>query len=1245
MREMKKAFCAASAVLLMGAAGWSAAALKPQDGITQAVGLLTDHRVNPLGIDRLPPNLSWKVDAAGRTGAAQTAYQIRAAASSEALAAGKTLWDSGVIKSDASAQIAYSGPAPKPGERIWWQVKVWDEKGRESAWSAPAWFEAGLLGEESWRGAQWIGCDRKFDAQQNAPAEYMGPWIDTPDGQPVDSIFRNIELPDKPIVSAMVWWGVSKKVGPSGVVANFDRTLGSKRARLNTIMRKPNTYGFIDLAFILEPGKDNCIELRLAKPASNFAVTIGALIVFADGTEMKFTSADGWQARNAGPDARPVPLEVAESYGGSKYGQAGQFSLTDLAPVWLRGSFNVRKDIKQARLYVCALGQGSAFVNGAPVDDSVLGVPQSDYEIESFYRVHDITGSLKPGRNVLAVLLDAGWYHQVGGFGGNSSYGRPGLKALAKVEYANGETEWFTSGPDWQWKEGAIRSANIYRGEVVDYRRDHEEWKTPDAGKDWNPAQVLPPLTPKTAAMDINPMRRGLKIKPVRSWQIGPETWLVDIGELIHGWVRFSMNEPSGKVVRLRYSEYARDGVMENVPFSHWWCHGVTQGDQVISDGKPHLFEPVFTPKSFRFVEISGMSQLPGDLTAFTVHSEIRPLASFESSDPMLNRLFENGMRTWRNYVNHFIVDIPRERCVWGAESIYSEIPATYCLDMAPNHRLMNQLWLTGPMTKEGIPGNIGVGKRLEDQTGGYIWSVTPLYISSMLFEHYGDLDPARTHYDRLRVLVLEYPLKNSERDGTIPLPYQLADHAAIKDVTVPRDAVKKDLITAMVYFDALNRFAHMADALGKTEDAAKARTHAEKVRATIMSFYDGEKHSFGNGTQNSLALAYGVMTDSTAAEKVAATLAGIYRANGHQFDGGFMSYYIYPMLSRYGYTDDAVKMMVNTEVPGPAWSVKTHDATTFWEAYYADYDWQMHRGLNFMAFAHPIGWMITDLAGIRYEQGVPNGRRIVLAPKVPLNGTPSFIKAALEIPAGTVRSAWTVKDGVLSWEFTVPANVTAEIRIPSEKGSAVAGAESMKLLRIEEDCAVYQAGAGSYSVQSRPGAQKPVIAQASASTAPAIPAVKVAKLVKAAAKPAKTAPPATATGTAKDWVVSKESKATVSEGSLQVSPGTPATVILTTRLPELSGEETLLRWKMKTPASGKGFIRLVCDQNGKKTSRDVEFDLGTPGEWKEYVLTLPPSDGKPVSLWIGLKAKEEAAFSVIRIEKPDGQMLRNWGF
>ena len=357
---------------------------------------------------------------------------------------------------------------------------------------------------------------------------------------------------------------------------------------------------------------------------------------------------------------------------------------------------------------------------------------------------------------------------------------------------------------------------------------------------------------------------------------------------------------------------------------------------------------------------------------AFTVHSDARPLATFESSDPMLNRLFANGMRTWRNYVNHFIVDIPRERCVWGAESIYSEIPATYCYDLAPNHRLMNRVWLTGAMTREGIPGNIGVGKRLTTATSGYIWNVSLLFITSKLFEHYGDLDPARTYYDKLRFLVLDYPLKQSERNGTILTLYQLSDHAPISDVK--RNPAKGDFITALVYFEAVNRFTRLADALGQPRDANRAREHAERVRATIMSFYDSKTHTFGNGTHDSLALAYGVITDRAEQERLAASLLGYYRANGHQFDGGFMSYEIYPQLSRYGYVDDAVKMLINTEPPGPARTVKEYDATSFWEAYYLEHDFQMNRGLNFIAFAHSVGWMITDLAGIRYAHGVPNG-------------------------------------------------------------------------------------------------------------------------------------------------------------------------------------------------------------------------------------------------------------------------------
>jgi len=150
-------------VLLVAAcliAGCQAAEL----GGVAVVDLRCDYRVNPIGIDRFPPKLSWRMDAASGTGTLQTAYRIRSAASLNDLAGGKTLWDSGLVESGASALIPYGGPKLKPGQRIWWQVRIRDNQGHESDWSEPGWFEAGLLDEKHWQGAEWIASDRDPDA-------------------------------------------------------------------------------------------------------------------------------------------------------------------------------------------------------------------------------------------------------------------------------------------------------------------------------------------------------------------------------------------------------------------------------------------------------------------------------------------------------------------------------------------------------------------------------------------------------------------------------------------------------------------------------------------------------------------------------------------------------------------------------------------------------------------------------------------------------------------------------------------------------------------------------------------------------------------------------------------------------------------------------------------------------------------------------------------------------------------------
>jgi alpha-L-rhamnosidase len=134
--------------------------------------LRCEYRSNPLGIDSAPPRLSWQL-AADQRGARQTAYQVRAAASPAHLAAGHPLlWDSGQIESAECAHVPYAGPPLASRQRVWWQVRAWDATGAPGPYSAPAWWEMGLLDRADWQ-AEWIGGALAGGPRTSIPAPYL----------------------------------------------------------------------------------------------------------------------------------------------------------------------------------------------------------------------------------------------------------------------------------------------------------------------------------------------------------------------------------------------------------------------------------------------------------------------------------------------------------------------------------------------------------------------------------------------------------------------------------------------------------------------------------------------------------------------------------------------------------------------------------------------------------------------------------------------------------------------------------------------------------------------------------------------------------------------------------------------------------------------------------------------------------------------------------------------------------------
>jgi alpha-L-rhamnosidase len=144
-----------------------------QETITVA-GLRAEYKHAPdaIGIDSPAPRLSWLIRAGGR-GVVQSAYQVQMARTERDLVTAKKLaWDSGRVASDESTQRAYAGPPLQSGGRYYWRVRVWDGAGTASEWSAPAYWEMGLLDPSDWQ-ASWIEPDLPEDTSKAGPSPLL----------------------------------------------------------------------------------------------------------------------------------------------------------------------------------------------------------------------------------------------------------------------------------------------------------------------------------------------------------------------------------------------------------------------------------------------------------------------------------------------------------------------------------------------------------------------------------------------------------------------------------------------------------------------------------------------------------------------------------------------------------------------------------------------------------------------------------------------------------------------------------------------------------------------------------------------------------------------------------------------------------------------------------------------------------------------------------------------------------------
>lgn len=116
---------------------------------------------NPIGFYNATPTFSWKLPVSENI-KTQSAYQIIAASSKDLLPNNPDVWDSKKQESNQSTFINYEGEKLQSRQKVFWQVRFWNQDDKQSNWSEINHFELGLLENSDWK-AKWTGLNTAKD--------------------------------------------------------------------------------------------------------------------------------------------------------------------------------------------------------------------------------------------------------------------------------------------------------------------------------------------------------------------------------------------------------------------------------------------------------------------------------------------------------------------------------------------------------------------------------------------------------------------------------------------------------------------------------------------------------------------------------------------------------------------------------------------------------------------------------------------------------------------------------------------------------------------------------------------------------------------------------------------------------------------------------------------------------------------------------------------------------------------------
>jgi hypothetical protein len=335
-------------------------------------------------------------------------------------------------------------------------------------------------------------------------------------------------------------------------------------------------------------------------------------------------------------------------------------------------------------------------------------------------------------------------------------------------------------------------------------------------------------------------------------------------------------------------------------------------------------------------------------------------------------------------------------------------------------------------------------------------WSATFILVPWQQYEFSGDLELFRRHY----AAMTNYVAYLGSRADDFIVNYGLGDWYDVGPKKPGISQLTPIALTATAfYFENVKTLAQASALLGKTEEANYFSGLAEKIRAAFNEkFYNSTNRFYATGSQcaNAIPLVFGLCEATNRAAVLDAIVKDV-RARDNALTAGDVGYrYLLRALADGGRSDVIFDINNQTDKPGYGMQLKK-GKTSLTEA------WDGGSSQDHFMLGQIQEWFYHDLAGI--QSGGNGFKQIIIAPQ-PV-GDVTWVKAGYNSIRGKIVSNWTCDKGRFTLKISIPANSTATISVPAKPANAVQPPAGATLVRMENDRAVFETGAGEYTFES----------------------------------------------------------------------------------------------------------------------------------------------------------------------------------